>query len=78
MPPTTSVGGTSCPIAAEPGGYIWESNDLNSKSIFAGGDWMTSLVKQSWERFKFGGQPGSQQAAKWSQFRGSPDFARNL
>src|SRR5262245_5155945 len=49
--------------ATEPGGYIWQSNDINSKSIFAGDDWQTSLVKQSWERFKFGGQPGSQQAA---------------
>src|SRR6185295_8453891 len=33
-------------LASEPGGYIWQSNDINSKSIFAGDDWMTSLVKQ--------------------------------
>jgi membrane protease subunit (stomatin/prohibitin family) len=36
---------------------------LNSRSIFTGGGLVDSLVKQSWERFKFGGQPGSQQAA---------------
>jgi len=50
-------------FAAEPGGYEWRSNDLNSKSIFSGDDLVDSLIKQSWERFKFGGQPGSQQAA---------------
>jgi membrane protease subunit (stomatin/prohibitin family) len=49
-------------FASVPGGYIWQSDDLNSQSIFAGGD-MGALIKQSWERFKFGGQPGSQQAA---------------
>ncbi len=50
-------------FAAEPGGYEWRSDDLNSKSIFAGDGLMAPLIKQSWERFKFGGQPGSQQAA---------------
>jgi membrane protease subunit (stomatin/prohibitin family) len=50
-------------FAAEPGGYEWRSNDLNSKSIFSGDDLVDTLIKQSWERFKFGGQPGSQQAA---------------
>src|SRR5688572_28254128 len=46
-------------FAAEPGGYEWRSDDLNSKSIFAGDNLVDSLIKQSWERFKFGGQPGS-------------------
>jgi len=50
-------------FAAEPGGYEWRSDDLNSKSIFSGDGIVDALVKQSWERFKFGGQPGSQQAA---------------
>ncbi len=50
-------------FVTEPGGYEWRSDDLNSKSIFTGGGFVDSLVKQSWERFKFGGQPGSQQAA---------------
>ena len=50
-------------FASEPGGYIWQSSDPNSKSVFAGDDMMSALIKQSWERFKFGGQPGSQQAA---------------
>ena len=50
-------------FASEAGGYEWRSDDINSKSIFTGGGLVESLVKQSWERFKFGGQPGSQQAA---------------
>lgn len=50
-------------LAAEPGGYEWNSSDINSQSIFTGGGLVDSLIKQSWERFKFGGQPGSQQAA---------------
>ncbi len=49
-------------FASVPGGYIWQSDDLNSKSIFADAG-LGALSKQSWERFKFGGQPGSQQAA---------------
>ncbi|MEO6185643.1 MAG: SPFH domain-containing protein [Steroidobacteraceae bacterium] len=49
-------------FASVPGGYIWQSDDLNSKSIFADAG-MGALIKQSWGRFKFGGQPGSQQAA---------------
>lgn len=49
--------------AAEPGGYEWRSDDVNSQSIFAGDGIVGPLIKQSWERFKFGGQPGLQQAA---------------
>ena len=60
-------------FAAEPGGYEWRSGDVNSKSIFAGGDLVGSLVKQSWERFKFGGQPGSQQAAFFVSLKELPD-----
>ncbi|MEO7917181.1 MAG: SPFH domain-containing protein [Dokdonella sp.] len=60
-------------FAAEPGGYEWRSDDINSKSIFAGDGLMDSLVKQSWERFKFGGQPGSQQAAFFVSLKELPD-----
>src|SRR4051794_16523280 len=38
-------------FAAEPGGYIWQSDDVNSKSIFAGNGLVTPLITQSWERF---------------------------
>jgi membrane protease subunit (stomatin/prohibitin family) len=60
-------------FAAEPGGYEWRSDDPNSKSIFAGDGLVDSLVKQSWERFKFGGQPGSQQAAFFVSLKELPD-----
>ena len=44
-------------FVAEPGGYEWRSDDINSKSIFAGDGIVSPLIKQSWERFKFGGRP---------------------
>ena len=60
-------------FAAEPGGYEWNSNDLNSQSIFTGGGFVDTLIKQSWERFKFGGQPGSQQAAFFVSLKELPN-----
>lgn len=48
-------------FVAEPGGYIWQSQDPNSRSIFANNGFLASTVQMSWERFKFGGIPGSQQ-----------------
>ncbi|MDQ3289253.1 MAG: SPFH domain-containing protein [Pseudomonadota bacterium] len=60
-------------FAAEPGGYIWQSDDINSQSIFAGDGLVTPLIKQSWERFKFGGQPGSQQAVFFVSLKELPD-----
>ncbi len=41
-------------FVAEPGGYEWRSDDLNSQSIFAGDGLVSTFIKQSWERFKFG------------------------
>ncbi len=48
---------------AEPGGYEFRSNDPNARSLFSGDGILSSTIGQSWERFKFGGQPGSQQLA---------------
>lgn len=50
-------------FAAQPGGYVWDSDEAASQSVFSGGGLVDSLIKQSWERFKFGGRPGSQQTA---------------
>ena len=47
-------------LITEPGGYEFNANDQNAKSIFAGDGFWSSTLKTSWERFKFGGQPGSQ------------------
>ena len=50
-------------FAIEPGGYVWNSDDINSQSVFAGDSFSRSLLAQSWDRFKFGGRPSSQQLA---------------
>ena len=60
-------------FAAEAGAYEWRSDDLNSKSIFVGYEFLDTLIKQSWERFKFGGIPGSQQAAFFVSLKELPD-----
>ena len=60
-------------FVSEAGAYEWRSDDLNSQSIFTGGAFVDTLVKQSWERFKFGGQPGSQQAAFFVSLKELPD-----
>ena len=60
-------------LAAEAGAYEWRSDDINSKSIFVGDGLVESLIMQSWERFKFGGQPGAQQAAFFVSLKELPD-----
>jgi len=60
-------------FAAEAGGYEWNSEDINSESIFAGNGVLSPLVKQSWERFKFGGRPGSQQRAYFVSLKELPN-----
>lgn len=57
----------------EPGGYTFRSDDINSKSIFADDGIIAPLVKQSWERFKFGGQPASQQMAYYVNLKEIPN-----
>ena len=49
-------------LIAEPGGYEYKSDDINSQSLFAGG-FLSATIVQSFERFKFGGMPGSEQLA---------------
>lgn len=60
-------------FVAEPGGYEWRSDDVNAQSIFAGDGLVTPLIRQNWERFKFGGQPGAQQAAFFVSLKELPD-----
>ncbi|WP_311238876.1 MULTISPECIES: SPFH domain-containing protein [unclassified Xanthomonas] len=60
-------------FVAEPGGYEWRSDDVNAQSLFAGDGLVAPLIRQSWERFKFGGQPGSQQAAFFVSLKELPD-----
>ncbi|NBU31765.1 MAG: SPFH domain-containing protein [Actinobacteria bacterium] len=60
-------------VTTEPGGYTWNTEDINSQSIFAGNSASSSLIKQSWERFKFGGRPGSQQLAIFVSLKELPN-----
>ncbi len=48
---------------AEPGGFIFRSDDPSSQSMFAGDGIIGQFAKSTWEKVKFGGQPGSQQLA---------------
>ncbi len=58
---------------AQAGGYTFTSTDINAQSFFSGGGLIESVIKQSWERFKYGGQPGSQQAAFFINLKEIPD-----
>ncbi len=62
---------TGC--VTEPGGFIFTSSDPNSKSMFAGNGIISSTFGQSWERFKFGGQPGVEQLAFYVNLKEIPN-----
>ncbi len=57
----------------EPGGFIFTTDDPQAQSVFAGGDLLGATLKQSWERFKFGGQPAAQQLAFYVNLKEIPD-----
>jgi len=57
----------------EPGGYTFTTDEQNSKSFFAGDGILSSTLKTSWERFKFGGIPGAQQIAFYVNLREIPN-----
>jgi len=57
----------------EPGGFTYTSDDQNSKSFFSGGGIISSTIKTSWERFKFGGIPGTQQLAFYVNLKEIPN-----
>lgn len=57
----------------EPGGFIFTSDDPNAKSMFSGDGIIASTLGQSWERFKFGGQPSSEQSAFYVNLREIPN-----
>ena len=60
-------------FAAQPGGYVWNSDEAASQSIFSGGGLVESVIRQSWERFKFGGRPASQQTALFVALKELPN-----
>lgn len=60
-------------IIAEPGGFVFKSDDPNSQSMFAGDGIFGQTLKQTWEKVKFGGQPGSQQLAFYVNLKEIPN-----
>lgn len=60
-------------MVAEPGGFIFRSDDPNSQSMFAGDGILGQVAKSTWEKVKFGGQPGSQQLAFYVNLKEIPN-----
>lgn len=60
-------------LVTQPGAYVWQSDALDSQSIFVGDGVVSSLLRQSWERFKFGGRPQSQQYAFFVSLKELPN-----
>ncbi|WP_430869149.1 SPFH domain-containing protein [Demequina aurantiaca] len=54
-------GGRITDVSTEPGYYTYRND--GQPSMFTGSGLASSLIRQSWERVKFGGIPGSQQLA---------------
>lgn len=51
-------------VISEPGGYTYTTENVpEAKSMFSGDGFFASTFGQSWNQFKFGGQPGNQQIA---------------
>ena len=62
---------TGCIV--EPGGFIFTSDDVNSKSMFAGDGIFASTLGKTWDNFKFGGQVSSEQKAVYVNMRPIPN-----
>lgn len=60
-------------LAADPGAYVWDTEDSASQSVFAESGFVSPLVKQSWQRFKFGGRPGTQQLGLFVNLKELPN-----
>jgi len=60
-------------LIAEPGGYTFNSDDVNSRTMFAGDGILASTIPKAWDRFKFGGQPGAQHLAYYVNLKEIPN-----
>ncbi|MGO3290892.1 SPFH domain-containing protein, partial [Brachybacterium sp.] len=69
----TVVDGRATGLITEAGGYEFNDSSPDSRSVFAGDDILASTVGTSWERFKFGGRPSSQQLAFYVSLKEIPD-----
>lgn len=60
-------------FVAEPGGFIYHSDDPNSQSFFASEKNGASFLRNTWEKFKFGGRAGAQQLAFYVNLKEIPN-----
>lgn len=60
-------------IITEVGGYEFSTDDQHSKSIFSGDGIVDSIVKSTWEKFKFGGIPASSQLLYYVNLKEIPN-----
>ena len=60
-------------FVAEAGGFEYRSDDPNTRSFFAGDGILESILKPTWERFKYGGQPGGQHLAFYVNMKEIPN-----
>lgn len=67
----TTENGKITGVALESGGYVWESDDAQAASIFAGQFWEPFVA--AWQQFTFGGQPGTQQLAFYVALKELPN-----
>lgn len=65
--------GRATGLITEAGGYEFRTDSPDSQSVFAGDEVLATTVGMSWERFKFGGRPGSQQIALFVNLKEIPD-----
>jgi membrane protease subunit (stomatin/prohibitin family) len=68
----TMESGAFTGFIAQAGGYQYTTTDPNAQSFFSGGGIIDSVVKATWERFKFGGIPGAQQIAFYVNLKEIP------
>ncbi|MBB5832422.1 SPFH domain-containing protein [Brachybacterium aquaticum] len=67
------VDGRATGLITEAGGYEFNDSSPDSRSVFAGDDLLASTIGTSWERFKYGGRPTSQQLAFYVSLKEIPD-----
>ena len=60
-------------FVAEPAGFIYHSDDPNSQSFFASEKNGASFLRNTWEKFKFGGRAGAQQLAFYVNLKEIPN-----
>src|SRR5699024_9532663 len=60
-------------LITEAGGYEFSDSSPDARSVFAGDEVLASTVGTSWERFKFGGRPSSQQLAFYVSLKEIPN-----